>query len=248
VISRVLILGATSAIAAEVARVYAGRGARLYLVGRNAGKLGALAAALGPAVAGTRAADLDRTEDAGDIVAAAAAALGGGLDVACLAQGLLGDQAATERDYREAEQVIRTNFLSMVALLVPLGNLLEAAGGGTIAALSSVAGDRGRPRNYTYGAAKGALNLYLQGMRTRLRPRGVKVATLKLGPVDTPMTAAHRKHLLFARPADVAAGIVAAIDAGKAEVYLPWFWRAIMAIVRNLPEAAIQRLGFLSGR
>jgi decaprenylphospho-beta-D-erythro-pentofuranosid-2-ulose 2-reductase len=75
----------------------------------------------------------------------------------------------------------------------------------------------------------------------------VNVSTLKLGPVDTPMTATHRKHLLFARPADVAASIVTAIDAGRTEVYLPWFWRGIMAVVRNLPEAAIQRLG-LSGR
>ena len=89
---------------------------------------------------------------------------------------------------------------------MPLGNYFEAAGAGHIAVMSSVAGERGRPRNYTYGAAKGALNLYLQGLRTRLWPRGVGVHTLKLGPVDTPMTATHEKTLLFSRADRVAAG------------------------------------------
>ena len=121
------------------------------------------------------------------------------MDVAVIAHGWLGDQLASERDVAEAERIIATNFTSVVALLVPLGNHFEAAGAGNIAVLSSVAGDRGRPRNYTYGAAKGALNVYLQGLRTRLWSRGVRVQTLKLGPVDTPMTATHTKNLLFAR-------------------------------------------------
>jgi short-subunit dehydrogenase len=136
----------------------------------------------------------------------------------------------------------------VVALLVPLGNHFEAAGGGHIAVLSSVAGDRGRPRNYTYGAAKGALNIYLQGLRTRLWPRGVGVHTLKLGPVDTPMTTTHKKTLLFSRADAVAAGVIDAIDAGRAEAYVPGYWRAIMFVVRNLPEGVLQRVSALSGR
>ena len=109
-------------------------------------------------------------------------------------------------------------------------------------------GARGRPRNYTYGAAKGALNLYLQGLRSRLYPAGVKVTTLKLGPVDTPMTRTHRKNALFATPARAARDIVRALDRGAGEVYVPWYWRPIMAVVRNTPEPLFQRLGFLSGR
>ena len=157
---------------------------------------------------------------AGAAVAAAIDALGG-LDVAVIAHGWLGDQLASERDVAEAERIIDTNFISVVALLVPLANHFEAAGAGNIAVMSSVAGDRGRPRNYTYGAAKGALNIYLQGLRTRLWRHGVRVQTLKLGPVDTPMTATHPKTRLFARADAVAAGIVAAIDAGRAEAYVP---------------------------
>jgi len=245
---RVAIFGATSAIAVEIARVYAGRGARLFLAGRDPAKLRALVEARGDAVAGFREVDLTAPGAAAAAVSAAIEALGGGLDVAVIAHGWLGDQLASERDVAEAERIIATNFVSVVALLVPLGNHFEAAGAGHIAVLSSVAGDRGRPRNYTYGASKGALNLYLQGLRTRLWARGVGVHTLKLGPVDTPMTATHEKTMLFARADRVAADIVAAIDAGRAEAYVPWYWRFIMAIVRNMPERATQRLRALSGR
>jgi decaprenylphospho-beta-D-erythro-pentofuranosid-2-ulose 2-reductase len=244
---RILIIGATSAIAQDVARAYAQRGARLFLIGRDADKLNQLAASLGSNVVGTRVADFNDTQNADALVADAWDATGG-LDVVCIAHGLLGDQVATERDVTAAEHVIRTNFLSVVALLIPLGNRFEQARAGHIAVLSSVAGDRGRPRNYTYGAAKGALNIYLQGLRTRLWPAGVRVHTLKLGPVDSPMTATHRKHILFARTADVAAQIIAAIDAGSSVAYVPWFWRPIMFGVRIFPESLIQRLGFLSGR
>jgi short-subunit dehydrogenase len=245
---RVAIFGATSAIAAEVARLYAGRGARLFLAGRDPTKLGALVAVHGDAVADALELDLTEPDAAAFAVSTALEALGGGIDVAVIAHGLLGDQLASERDVAEMERIIDTNFLSVVALLVPLGNHFEAAGAGHIAVLSSVAGDRGRPRNYTYGAAKGALNIYLQGLRTRLWSRGVGVHTLKLGPVDTPMTATHEKTLLFARADTVAAGIVEAIDAGHAEAYVPWFWGPIMAVVRRLPERVLQRLPALSGR
>jgi short-subunit dehydrogenase len=243
----VAIFGATSAIAAEVARLYAARGAKLYLLGRNADKLSSLARELGPAVVGAVARDFDALNEADANVAEAVRALGR-LDVALIAHGLLGDQLESERSVRVAEQIARTNFLSVMALLIPLANHMEANGGGQLAVMSSVAAERGRPRNYTYAAAKGALNVYLQGLRSRLYARGVKVHTLKLGPVDTPMTATHEKNALFSTAPAVAAGIVRAIDRGHAQAYVPGFWRLIMLIVRNLPEAFFQRLSSLSGR
>jgi short-subunit dehydrogenase len=245
--ARILILGATSAIAGEVARLYADRGDRLHLVGRSPEKLAALAARLPAGSATTAAADFNALDGAEEIVRGAAAALGG-IDTALIAHGYLGDQIASERSFSEAELILRTNLLSVIALLVPLANHLEGARAGRLGVITSVAGERGRPRNYTYGAAKGALNVYLQGLRTRLVPAGVTVTTLKLGPVDTPMTADHRKHALFGKPAGVAQEIVAAIDGGVAEAYAPWFWRPIMGVVRNTPEGVFQRLTFLSGR
>ena len=242
----VLILGATSHVAADVARVYAGRGARLYLVGRSAEKLRSLCDELGAAVAGSEALDFARYEHADACIARAAAALGE-LDVALIAHGDLGDQQQSEREFTEAERIIAVNFTSAVALIVPLANLLEAQGRGCLAVISTVAGERGRPRNYTYGAAKGALTRYLQGVRSRLWPK-VDVVTIKLGPVHSPMTVDHPKNALFADSPDVARSIVAAIDGRRGEVYVPWYWRPIMGVVVTLPEAIFQRFGFLSGR
>jgi decaprenylphospho-beta-D-erythro-pentofuranosid-2-ulose 2-reductase len=243
----VLILGATSAIAAEAAQIYAKRGARLHLVGRDTDKLAQVAARCAGAAVTTERADFAQLEQNDAVISAAIAALGR-VDVVLIAHGALGDQLASEREFEAAEAIVRVNFTSVVSLLIPLANQLEAARSGSIGVITSVAGERGRPRNYTYGAAKGALNIYLQGLRTRLYASGVSVTTLKLGPVDTPMTKDHKKHALFGKPAKVAQGIVRAIDAGAPEAYVPSFWRVVMPVVKGTPERLFQRLPFLSGR
>jgi decaprenylphospho-beta-D-erythro-pentofuranosid-2-ulose 2-reductase len=243
----VLIFGATSAIAGEAAKVFAGRGDRLYLVGRSAEKLAGIVGRCSGAVVGTRTADFAELEENEAVVRGAILALAS-VDLALVAHGDLGDQLASERSWTQAEHTLRVNFTSVVSLLIPLANHMEETRGGRIGVITSVAGDRGRPRNYTYGAAKGALNVYLQGLRTRLYPSGVSVTTLKLGPVDTPMTKDHKKHALFGAPAPVAQAIVRALDRRVAEAYVPSFWRAIMPAVRATPEGLFQKLGFLSGR
>ncbi len=244
---KVLILGATSAIATEVAVLYARQGHRLHLVGRDPVKLAATVHRCAPSVVTHAIADFDQLATAEGVVAHAMEALGG-MDTVLIAHGALGDQRATEESMVEAEAVLRTNFVSVVSLLIPLANRMEARGQGHIGVITSVAGDRGRPRNYTYGAAKGALHVYLQGLRTRLYPAGVTVTTLKLGPVDTPMTRTHTKHRLFGKVPAVARDIVRAVEAGGSEVYIPGYWRYIMQVVRRTPEGVVQRLGFLSGR
>lgn len=247
---RVAIFGATSAIAREVAVLESVRRsdrAHLHLVGRNPDKLAEVAAACAAAQVTTESADFSRLDDNAAVVARAIAALGT-IDTVLIAHGDLGDQLASERSFSEAEAMLRTNFTSVVSLLIPLANHLEAVRGGRLGVITSVAGDRGRPRNYTYGAAKGALNIYLQGVRSRLYPAGVSVTTLKVGPVDTPMTTHHKKNILFARPDAVAQSILRVMDARVSEAYVPSVWAAIMPIVRNTPELLFQRLSFLSGR
>jgi short-subunit dehydrogenase len=247
--AKVVIFGATSAIAASCAALYAARGDALHLVGRSADKLAALGARLAMAkvVPQITQADLDDVDGAVALWSRVTSALGGA-DTVLIAHGLLGDQLAAERDFAEAERIIHTNFVSVVALLVPIANHFEAQGGGRLGVITSVAGERGRPRNYTYGATKGALNLYLQGVRSRLYPFGVSVTALKLGPVHTPMTETHRKNRLFVGPDEIAGPIVAAVDRRRAEVFAPAVWSAIMPIVRHVPEPLFQRLRFLSGR
>jgi decaprenylphospho-beta-D-erythro-pentofuranosid-2-ulose 2-reductase len=241
---KVLILGATSAIAQATVRLLAARGAALYLVGRNAANLDAVAkdaATRGASRVAQEALDLDDTAAHEALVERAAQSLGG-LDGALIAHGVLGEQKASERSWAEAQKVLHTNFLSAASLLTVLGNRFEAQKAGTLVVLSSVAGDRGRQSNYVYGASKGALTVFLQGLRNRLAPAGVAVVTVKPGFVDTPMTAHVAKNKLFASPGQVARGILRAADGRKNEVYVPGFWGLIMFVIRAVPEGVFKRM------
>ncbi len=227
--------------------LHAGRGDRLHLVGRSREKLDELMCRLGTVSVSVEGADLGDLDACAGIVERAIETLGG-LDRVLVAHGDLGEQELSERSWSEAERILRVNYLSPVALLMPLANHFEKQRSGSIGVITSVAGERGRPRNYTYGSAKGGLNVYLQGLKSRLYRKGVHVTTLKLGPVDTPMTRDHEKTALFGEKSAVARDIVSAMDAGRAAAFSPWFWRYIMLVVRNTPEWLFQRLSFLSGR
>ncbi|MGB7191432.1 MAG: SDR family oxidoreductase [Acidobacteriaceae bacterium] len=242
--STVLALGATSAIAEATLRLLAERGARFYLVGRNQDKLHAMAADLhtrGASGVATHAMDLDDTAAHGAMLIAAAQSLGT-IDLALLAHGVLGDQQEAEASYAAAEAVLRTNFLSAVSLITWLANYFETMKQGTLAVISSVAGDRGRKSNYVYGASKGALTIFLDGVRNRIDRAGVQVLTIKPGFVATPMTAHVAQGPLFAKPAQVARGIVKAIEKRRDVVYLPAFWRGIMLAVRMVPRSIFKRM------
>ncbi|HEX3986559.1 MAG TPA: SDR family oxidoreductase [Acidobacteriaceae bacterium] len=241
---RVLALGATSAIAEATLRRMAEEGASFFLVARNAAKLAAVSADLvtrGAAVAVGEVADLDDTAGHPALLSRAVGALGG-LDIALLAHGVLGDQPRAEQDYRAAEAVLRTNFLSAVSLVTWLANYFEAERRGTIAVISSVAGDRGRKSNYVYGASKGGLNVFLDGVRNRIDRAGVQVLTIKPGFVATPMTAHLPRNALFAQPAEVARYVLRGIDRRRDVVYAPPFWGLIMLVVRSIPGRIFKRL------
>jgi len=241
---KVLLLGAASAIAQETARLLAADGDRLFLVDRNEAGLDVVARDLELRGAGhvdSLVADLNDFDSHDAMIERATASLSG-LDVVIVAYGLLGDQAEAEADYAHADLIIRTNFLSAASLLTRVANEFQAAGRGTIVAISSVAGDRGRQSNYVYGAAKGALSLFLQGMRNRLYQHGVRVVTVKPGFVDTPMTAHLELGLLCVKPETVARGIHRALDRGADVAYLPWFWWPIITVIRLIPEAIFKRL------
>ena len=240
----VLIVGATSAIAQAVARRYAARGAALLLAARNSDRLDAVAGdirARGARRVETHLFDADDLHAQAALVEAAHAAFPR-LDVALIAYGTLPDQASVEHDADAVAQYFHTNATSVIALMTRLGETFEAQGHGTLAVISSVAGDRGRSSNYVYGAAKGAVSLFAQGMRARLARNNVRVVTIKPGFVDTPMTAHVPRNALFASPARVGARIHRALERGADVVYAPGFWRPVMAGVRAVPEAVGKRL------
>ena len=240
-----ILFGATSAIATAVARHWVAGGGTVFCTGRNGDKLNALLDDLrvragdGARVAGAQA-DLLDTDVHASLWQQAQEAMGK-IDAVLVAHGSLPDQKACEQSVQQMLAEINTNAVSAMALLTLAANRLEA--GAVIAAISSVAGDRGRQSNYVYGAAKGMLTIFLQGLRNRLASKEIAVVTIKPGFVDTPMTADFDKGgPLWASADQVGAGIVKSIQKRRDVVYLPWFWRYIMLIIRHIPERIFKRM------
>jgi decaprenylphospho-beta-D-erythro-pentofuranosid-2-ulose 2-reductase len=234
---RVVILGATSAIAEAAARLWAGEGAQLVLAGRSAERLRAIADDLrvrGAAEAQVAVLDLADADAAAELERMAKSI--GAIDVVLLAYGVLGDQTAAEQDPAAARKIFETDFLSAAAWCLAAANYLASRRAGVLIVVGSVAGDRGRMSNYLYGAAKGGLGILVQGIAHRLAPTGARAVLIKPGFVDTPMTAGMApKGILWSRPDVVAAAIKNAAERGGPVVYAPWWWRFVMLIIRNVP-------------
>jgi decaprenylphospho-beta-D-erythro-pentofuranosid-2-ulose 2-reductase len=236
----VIILGALSAIAVATARRYAADGGRLVLAARSGERLQAAADDLrARGAAQVEIAAMDLAADADQ----AAAHLGswsdrlGGVDHVLLFYGYLGSQARASSDVAELKQILDVNFTSAVLWCEAAANLLRQRKAGSLVAISSVAGDRGRQSNYAYGAAKGGLALYVQGLAHSLAPSGGRAAAVKFGFVDTPMTEDFKKSgPLWAKPDQVAPAVMRAAETGGPIQYAPGFWRLIMLVIRSVPS------------
>lgn len=241
----VLIVGATSAIAAACARLWAQEGRTFFLVARDAEKLAATAADLtarGAARAETFVLDVNDAQRHAEMLAAAAQTLGQ-IDFVLVAHGTLPDQAACEAEAAVAAKEFATNATSTIALLTSIANVLARQGKGVLGVISSVAGDRGRASNYLYGSAKAAVSVFCDGLRGRLLNNGVHVLLIKPGFVATPMTEGlSLPGALVAAPERVAADIVRAFIKRRNTLYTPWFWAPIMLIIRHIPTAIFKRL------
>lgn len=244
--ARILIIGATSAIAEATARRFAERGDALFLVARDKQRLDTIAADLstrGAARVGRARLDVIEFEHHAEVIERAWRELDG-IDVALIAHG----SDAYERDHLQSQDMLRrgmdTNATATIALMARIGMRMAVARHGTLAVISSVAGDRGRAANLLYGAAKAAVSAYASGLRQHFLRRGVHVLDIRPGWVDTPLTARLEKSPLFAQPDAVARGIVRAIDRKRNIVYLPWFWAPLMFVVRHIPEVVWKRMRF----
>jgi len=244
---RLCLVGSTSGIARALARQLVARGARVHLGARDLEEAERDAVDLqirgGNPVSFSRFEAMDLASHA-DFLAQARERLGG-LDGVLVAFGILGDQERCRRDFNYARQVMDMNYTAPASVLSQAAALLEEQGqGGLLVALGSVAGDRGRPSNYTYGSAKAGLHAYMQGLRGRLASQGIRVLTIKPGPVDTPMTfgLGFPGGLLTADPESVARSILRAIERGGEVVYAPCFWAGIMAVLRAIPESVFKKM------
>lgn len=242
----VAILGATSGVARYIADEFARRGYALILAGRDTEEMAVMAAdlhirheipchvlAFDALAYDTHAAFVQQCEHA-------LGELPGGV-VACF--GYMADQSRAQQDFAVARRTVDTNFTGAVSILECFAARFETRGSGFVAALSSVAGDRGRKMNYIYGASKAGLSVYLQGLRNRLHGSGVQVTTIKPGFMDTPMTQGMAlPERLVAAPEDAARSMVQAILKGRNIAYVPFFWRFIMLIITHIPEWQFKKM------
>jgi len=240
--STVLIVGANSDIAKATARVYASFGYDLVLALRNKDKIESFVKDL--TLRYERRVDsieldiLDYSSHA-EIYEQ----LNCPIDGVIVAVGYLGDQNLSQTDFKESQKIIDTNFTGVVSLLNIIANDFEKRKSGFIVAISSVAGDRGRKKNYQYGSAKAGLSAYLSGLRNRLFDKGVSVLTVKPGFVLTNMTKdMDLPEKLTAQTKDIAIAIYKAQQKGKDTLYYMKKWRLIMWIIRMIPERIFKRL------
>jgi len=246
---KILIIGATSAIAqAFCKRSLQKEMHDFYLVGRNAEHLKNIVDDLkvrGAKNVYSALADLNQFLEYDKIIQNANTQLKG-FDWVLIAHGVLGDQKIAEHDLTQTLEIINSNYVSQAALINLIANVMEKSGSGTIGVLSSVAGDRGRRTNYIYGSAKSAITCFLSGLRVRLFQSNVQVLTIKMGFVDTPMTAQFPKSPLWVKPDQIANALVPLYENKKnGEFYLPFFWRYIMLIIRCIPNFIFNKLNFL---
>ena len=242
---KVIVLGATSGIAMEVQRQLADRACELLLVARSPQHLASLQADLlvrGAPQVLIFPADLSSIPEHKGVFEFARREFAD-FDTVLLAYGSMHDQKDSETLIEVLLEELQVDFVSAAAILSLFAAELEHRHVGCIAAITSVAGDRGRRSNYVYGSAKGGLSLFLQGLRSRLHPAGVSVITVKPGPVQTPMTDGMPNASHFADPQEVARDIVRGLERGSPDVlYTPGIWRYIMLAVKWVPEIIFKRL------
>lgn len=244
-LKKIVIIGATSSMAEHCARLWVARGpVALTLVGRDRARTESVAADL--RVRGAVSVVVE-TVDFAD--ARAIGALAGAVtaetpaDLLLIAHGSLPEQPDCQRDLEACNEALYVNGISPALFAEAFADRMEAAGRGTIVIIGSVAGDRGRRSNYVYGAAKGMVTRYAQGLQHRFAGTAVKVVLVKPGPTDTPMTA-HLKQQggKMASVEEVASAIVAGADAGTPVVYAPRKWQVIMMIIRHLPAVVFNKM------
>lgn len=241
---KILIVGASSAIAQATAKLFCEKDSEFYLVGRDQNKLDIIRDDL--ITRGAGKVEIDITDpvniDEHEILISRAESTLGEVDLALIAYGNLPDQKECEASAIKTIEALTINSLSVISLATVITNIFEKQKQGVLVVLSSVAGDRGRASNYIYGAAKSSVSTFMQGLSHRSYGTNISAILIKPGFVDTPMTAQFEKGLLWADPETIAVGIKRAVEKRKSEVYLPWFWYGIMAVIKNIPNFIFKRL------
>lgn len=243
---RIVIIGATSAIAEQCARLWAIENpSEIVLVGRNQERVERVASDLKVRAPNTTITSLqvdfldpNKIQELVDQLYRS-----GNVEIALIAHGSLPSQEACQFDLNLCREALDVNGISPVLFAEAFALHMQKANRGTLAIIGSVAGDRGRKSNYVYGAAKGLVTRYIQGLQHRLANTNVKVVLIKPGPTDTPMTTQLKQSgAKLASVDQVASEIVCDIESGQKVVYAPKKWSVIMMIIRHLPYFVFKRM------
>ena len=239
-----LVLGASSAIARAFAAAVAAKGHRVLLAGRDLDDLDRTARDIAlryRTTAGALVFDAVAYETHAAFIAECQNQGEGTLNV-FLAFATMPEQEDMDSDVALARTMIETTYLGAVSMLSRLAPVLEKQAEGRVIILGSVAGDRGRLKNYAYGSAKAGLHAYAQGLRARLVRAGVSVTTIKPGFIDTAMTWGQPGLFLVASPEACAKACLRHAEEGAEVRYVPGFWWLIMTIIKAIPERIFKRL------
>lgn len=239
--ARALVIGASSGIGAEIARQLSAEGTHVALVARRESELRALASELPGSPALVYAHDVTCAEEVPGLFQTICRDLGG-LDLFVYAAGVMPRVLDDEYTFAKDRQIIEVNVLGAIAWIDEVAPRFAEARSGTLIGIGSVAGDRGRKPQPVYCTSKAALETYLEAVRNRIGRFGVKVVTIKPGPVDTPLTKEVDKKPLLIPAERAAREILSAAARGKRVVYVPGVWRAIMAVIRAVPSPVFQKL------
>jgi decaprenylphospho-beta-D-erythro-pentofuranosid-2-ulose 2-reductase len=238
----VLILGATSSVAMELASIYAQLGYRLQLAARSVSRLDPLQSDL----IIRYNANIELLEFDAELAAEHKSfydSLNPKPDIIICLFGVLGNQLEAEINWDKAYQILNVNYIGAVSILNNVAQDLKSKRKGTIVGVSSVAGDRGRQSNFLYGSAKAGFTAYLSGLRNELFPFNVNVITVNPGFIKSRMTAhLETPEILTAMPKQVALAIVEAVTKKRNTVYTLWVWRWIMLVIKLIPEPIFKRL------
>jgi len=243
---RIIIIGATSSIAQYCARIWSSdKIVELVLVGRNSNKIKQLAIDLKTRSPKSKIIEITANFTyASDIdVLVKNIASNGNLDLVLIAHGSLPNQQICQQKLNTCADELLINGLSPVLCAEAFIGYMEKNNSGTLAVIGSIAGDKGKKSNYTYGAAKGMIAIYVQGLQHRLATSKVKVVLIKPGPTETQMTShLKQKGIKLAGVEGVAEDIVNGIEKGKPVIYTPSKWMIIMMIIRNLPRIVFNKM------
>lgn len=245
---RAIIVGASSGMGAEIARLLAVQGCRVALVARRADELAKIAEAINARNPGVEPHALTYTHDVTDYESVPALLQEicrdlGGLDLFIYASGTLPRVAPDEYSFEKDSAMVSVNLLGAIAWCNEVARRFAAAGRGTLVGIGSVAGDRGRrTQSPVYSATKAALDTYLESLRNRLAPHGARVVTIKPGPVSTPMTEGMGRMPFMIPATEAASEILRALERGDTTAYVPGKWRVIMGVIRNIPSPIFRKL------